>query len=66
MFRASKQSDEVVLHHVAEMAQVANEKFIRYQLIWVKFDQIAIVFAFISGLCAILIQLSVSNIRVPL
>jgi hypothetical protein len=38
MFRASKQSEEVVLHHISEMAQVANEKFTRYQLIWVKFD----------------------------
>jgi len=66
MFRASKQSDEVVIHHISEMSIVANEKFSRYQLIWVKFDQIAIIFALVSGLCAIVIQLSVSNMKVPL
>jgi hypothetical protein len=66
MFRASKQSEEIVLHHISEMSQVANEKFSRYQLIWVKFDQIAIIFALMTGLCAIVIQLSVSNINVPL
>ncbi len=66
MFRASKQSEEIVLHHISEMSLVANEKFSRYQLIWVKFDQIAIIFALLTGLCAILIQLSVSNLNVPL
>jgi len=37
------------------MSKFANEKFIKYQTIWVKFDELSLIFAIITGICVVII-----------
>jgi hypothetical protein len=51
----------VLISHIEEMSRFANEKFTKYQTIWVKFDEAALIFAILTGISAVLIQVSVSS-----
>ena len=51
----------MLISHIEEMSRFANEKFTKYQTIWVKFDEAALIFAILTGISAVLIQVSVSS-----
>ena len=54
-FKASKLSDDAIINHIDDMSKFANEKFIKYQTIWVKFDELSLVFAIITGISVVVI-----------
>lgn len=54
-FKASKLSDSAIINHIDDMSKFANEKFIKYQTIWVKFDELSLIFAIITGFCIVII-----------